>query len=110
MEASDATDTKHLISMEHLSYNMKKIDRFRTIIFIIGGMICGVSGITGLDGLIFFLVMSLITSVVLLIKIGFNLKGYFNSSIFSFLFQGMRLTSMSFLLFWTLSFALVYIY
>lgn len=98
------------VSMEHLMLNMQQIDRIRTILFIVSGIACGILGLTSLNGLLFFLAVTVFTTIAFLLKMKFDVKKYTNSSFFQFVSHGVSSTAMSFVLFWTLSFALVYIY
>jgi hypothetical protein len=108
--ADEELDTKKMVSMDKLMGNMKAIDKLRTVMFIIGGTICGILGNSGLNGLYFFVGMTTLTSIALIVKMRFDVTTYTNLTIFNFLVQGLTSSAMSFLLFWTLAFALVYIY
>lgn len=99
-----------LISMENMMRNMQQIDRVKQVLCIVGGIICGILGLTGLNGLLFFIALTAVSTIALLAKMKFKLKEYTNLSLFQFVSGGVSSTAMSFVLFWTLSFALVYIY
>lgn len=101
---------KGFVSIEILQLNIRLIERVRTVSYIVGGISCGILGFTSLNGLIFILATELITSLLLNIKMGLQLKKYTNATLLSFLMGGIQNNSMSFVLFWTLSYALVYIY
>jgi len=103
-------DTTTRVSMESLMINGSQINRVRVLMCIVSGIICGILGLTGLQGLLFFIITSIVTDLALITKMKFNLKEYTNSPIYQFLPEGLSSTVMSFILFWTLSFAVVYIY
>ena len=107
MQVSDG-DLK--ISMESLILNGNQISRLRSLQCIVCGIICGILGLTGLHGLMFFIGASFLTDLTVLAKMKFHVKEYTNTSLLQFLIEGLSFTSMSFVLFWTLSFAIVYIY
>lgn len=96
--------------MEALMINGAQIGRVRVLMCIVSGIICGILGLTGLQGLLFFIVSSFLTDIGLIGKMKFNLKEYTNAPVYQFLLEGLSSTAMSFILFWTLSFAVVYIY
>ncbi|KAL0017578.1 hypothetical protein SO802_004647 [Lithocarpus litseifolius] len=64
---------------EHLQSNMKTIYYSRTFLSIIGGVIAGIMGFTGLTGFIFYFLIMAITSVGLLAKAGFTVHSYFDN-------------------------------
>ena len=105
-------DDKSGFSMESLGSNMREVMWVRNIAFIVGGCACGILGITGLLGLLFYLLIGIGTALVLMVKMGFETEKY--TSVPGYLFIVVDLVNMnhmmSFTLFWTLAYALVYIY
>eukprot|EP00619_Florenciella_sp_RCC1007_P012432 CAMPEP_0205914448 /NCGR_PEP_ID=MMETSP1325-20131115/7235_1 /ASSEMBLY_ACC=CAM_ASM_000708 /TAXON_ID=236786 /ORGANISM="Florenciella sp., Strain RCC1007" /LENGTH=82 /DNA_ID=CAMNT_0053281495 /DNA_START=27 /DNA_END=275 /DNA_ORIENTATION=+ len=80
---------------------------------IIGGCCAGVLGLTGLAGALLYIFIYTLISLLLLATMGFNAKGYMNVSAFKFCIDGGfggGKYGLSFVLFWTLSYALIYIY
>lgn len=111
MHASNTPHEQSKISMEGLLLNGGQIMRVRNMMCIISGIICGILGFTGLHGLLFFIATTTLTDLTMIcFKMNFNLKEYTNSTLFNFAVDGITSTVMSFVLFWTLSFAVVYIY
>jgi hypothetical protein len=98
------------IILENLMGNMKKIDKAVTVIFIIGGVIAGILGCTGLEGLVMIISVSILCSLALSIKMKFQLKTFTDLSVFGIISMGITNHAMSFVLFWTLAYALVHIY
>mmetsp|Transcript_16205 Transcript_16205/g.27392 ORF Transcript_16205/g.27392 Transcript_16205/m.27392 type:complete len:111 (-) Transcript_16205:1031-1363(-) len=107
-KAADPKNDK--MSIELLQYNNLNIDKFQTVVFIAGGIISGVLGFTGLMGLLMFVLLSAIASLALILKCNFNLSKYTNSGMFGLSMNGITNFAMSFILFWTLTYALVHIY
>ena len=111
---SDALQQQHSkhgkIILENLIGNMKKIDKAVTVMFIIGGVIAGILGCTSLEGLVMIIVLSILSSVALSVKMKFQLKTYTDLSVFGIFTMGISNHAMSFVLFWTLAYALVHIY
>ncbi|KAI7999299.1 ER membrane protein complex subunit 6 [Camellia lanceoleosa] len=58
---------------------MKAVYYSRTFMCIIGGVIAGILGFTGLIGFIFYFLVMAITSVGLIAKAGFFIHSYFDS-------------------------------
>lgn len=98
------------LMLDVLFVNNRKIDVVQTIMFIIGGIACGTLGLTSLRGLLFFLFVSILIALGIAARMGFKIALYANMSFFSLLLQGITSHILSFVLFWTLSYALVYIY
>ena len=100
------------ISMEAMMINSMQITNFRTLVVgIVCGIICGILGLTSLHGLLFYVISSLVTDLILIVvKMNMNCRKYTNNIMPYFLLEGISNSAMSFVLFWTLSFAIVYIY
>jgi hypothetical protein len=98
------------VSGEMLGFNMKKIDSFLTMLYIVSGVVSGVLGFTSLRGLFLYIVLSLVITFALLVKMQFDVKKYTVMPVHSLLIHGMSTHAMSFVLFWTLAYALVHIY
>lgn len=102
-------DNKH-ISMDLLRRNMSQIEVAKSLTCIMGGIVAGVLGCTGLQGLFVYIIVSLAVAGALALKMGGHVKAYTNTSFVGFLTGDLQKSSLSFVLFWTLSYALVYIY
>ena len=96
--------------MELLMKNNMHIDKFQTVLYIVGGIIAGILGLTGLKGLIMYLILTAISSVTLLLKTKFKLAKYSDASLLGLASNGLTNYSMSYVLFWTFTYALVHIY
>ena len=73
---------------------------------------CGVLGLTHSKGLFFYLFIGILGSLCLLLKMGLDAVRFTATSAISFLMSDLVNPNhiMSFILFWTLAYALVYIY
>jgi ER membrane protein complex subunit 6 len=107
--ASPEEDTTK-ISMDILQKNMSQIDISRTFLCIVGGIVAGILRCTSLSGLLCFVVIYLTIAAILGIKIFFDYKQYLNTSFGLFVVSDLQKNILSFILFWTLTYALVYIY
>lgn len=82
----------------------------RTFVSILGGCCCGILGLTNWSGFMFYLLTSLLTAVVLIAKIGgLDVKSHF-VSINNVTIDGFVAGLMSYVLFWTLLYDIVYVY
>ncbi|KAL2470242.1 Rab5-interacting family protein [Abeliophyllum distichum] len=107
--ASDITDELPTFNVENMQNNAKIIYYSRTFMSIIGGVIAGILGFTGLTGFIFYFLVMAITSVGLAAKAGFSVHSYFdgwNRIILDGFLGGL----LSFVLFWTFAYDLVHIF
>lgn len=87
------------ISGENLMFNMRQVERYRTIMFIIGGVVTGTLGLTSLHGLLALVILGLLSSILLNMKMGFNVLKYTNLSNVQFFLTGIQSNLMSFILF-----------
>ena len=110
--SKDKKEVGEAFSVESMGFNMRQIMNFKTVLYIVGGIMCGVLGLTNSFGLFFYLFIGVLGSICLLVKMGFDAKRFTASSIINFLMSDLVNPNhvMSFILFWTLAYALVYIY
>ncbi|XP_071702611.1 uncharacterized protein [Rutidosis leptorrhynchoides] len=94
---------------ENLQSNMKVIYYSRTFMSIVGGVIAGILGFTGLMGFVFYLLVMAITSICLTAKTGFSIHSYFDSWN-GVLLDGFLGGLLSFVLFWTFAYDIVHIF
>ncbi|XP_024462032.1 uncharacterized protein LOC7485884 isoform X1 [Populus trichocarpa] len=99
-KSSDALDDLQTFRAENLQSNMKVIYYSRTFLSIIGGVVAGILGFTGLTGFVFYFLVMAITSVALIAKAKFSIHTYFDSWN-RVVFDGFLGGLMSFVLFWT---------
>lgn len=81
----------------------------RTFMSIIGGVIAGILGFTGLTGFIFYFLIMTVTSVGLIAKTGFTVYSYFDSWS-QIILDGFLGGLLSFVLFWTFAYDIVHIF
>ncbi|KAF8408537.1 hypothetical protein HHK36_007693 [Tetracentron sinense] len=108
-KSSDATNDVPIFNAENLQNNMKIIYYSRTFLSIIGGVIAGILGFTGLSGFVFYFLVMAFTSLGLAAKAKFSLHSYFdcwNRIILDGFLGGL----MSFVLFWTFAYDIVHIF
>ncbi|KAF1890633.1 hypothetical protein Lal_00013228 [Lupinus albus] len=67
------------LNAENLQSNMKIIYYSRTFLSIIGGVVAGILGFTGLKGFVFYFFLMAVTSIGLLAKAKFSIHTYFDS-------------------------------
>lgn len=103
-------DENDLISDEAMMHNLSAIDTCRSYLTIFAGVATGILGATGLRGLVLFLASYLFISLALLIKMGLDTEAYTKDKVHTFMLSNIGRYGLSFVLFWTLSYALVYIY
>ncbi|DBA01883.1 TPA: hypothetical protein N0F65_006031 [Lagenidium giganteum] len=98
-------------SIENMQNNEKVVEFCHTAMCVMSGCIAGIIGLTGLSGFALMMALYLVTAVMVLVfKMNGNVKEYFNASTPGFVLGGVFSHSLSFILFWTLSYGLVHIY
>ena len=134
--SSDESNSKEVGDTMSMQTNMVRIDRIRTVMGITSGCVAGILGLTSLEGFgaycnrRTFLVAeyTAVSNTVLLlpacfltlhificlaiwaVKMKGNLALYTKQSWFSYLTTSVQPTALSFTLFWTLFYGLVYLY
>ena len=105
-------DLDKLVNAEAVGSNMAGMHYVRSWMAIVGGAACGVLGLTGLAGLGFYVALHVLTSLALLRAMRFDVAEYVPGGVSpaSFAVAGMGDQALSFILFWTLAFALVHMY
>jgi hypothetical protein len=98
------------ISIESLHHNNQQIDVVRSFMCIVGGIIAGLNSSLGLSGFLFFITLYMTVSVALMFKMKFNVKMHTNMSNILYFISDLQKNGLSFILFWALTYALVYIY
>ena len=90
--------------------NMSQIDLIRTVLYLVLGALCGILGLTSVHGLAFYVLMSVVVGVAIAAPMGYDTKTFTNVSLFALTMQGITGQAMSFIMAWTICYALVYIY
>jgi len=102
-------DLKH-VSLEYLHNNLKQIDVARTFLSIVAGIVAGVLGCKNGSGLICFITLYGLIGLTIALRMNLDVKTYTNQSAILFATGDLQKNGLSFVLFWTLTYALVYIY
>ncbi|XP_077222771.1 uncharacterized protein LOC143856442 [Tasmannia lanceolata] len=108
-KSSDAGDDIPTFSVDNLQSNMKVIYYSRTFLSIIGGVVAGIWGLTGLTGFVFYFLVMAITSLGLALKTKFSVHAYFDSWN-RIVLDGFLSGLMSFVLSWTFAYDIVHIF
>ncbi|CAD6271282.1 unnamed protein product [Miscanthus lutarioriparius] len=74
-----STDDVPILQAENLTSNVKSIYYSRTFLSIIGGVVAGIWGFTGLTGFVFYFLIMMVASIGLLAKSKFSVQTYFDS-------------------------------
>eukprot|EP00934_Nitzschia_sp_Nitz4_P004359 Nitzschia sp. Nitz4//scaffold21_size171442//165220//165669//NITZ4_002195-RA/size171442-augustus-gene-0.196-mRNA-1//1//CDS//3329542513//4349//frame0 len=107
----DHDDEKDIIDSTSLRYNRQRVDTVRSVMGIASGCVAGICGFTGLEGLGFFAALYLAVLIVMwAVKMNFNLHGYTRQSWWTYATANTQQSALSFTLFWTLFYGLVYLY
>mmetsp|Transcript_9330 Transcript_9330/g.23951 ORF Transcript_9330/g.23951 Transcript_9330/m.23951 type:complete len:119 (+) Transcript_9330:109-465(+) len=108
-ETEDGKVEKELYSPESMKHNALSLTSGRTITAVIGGLVSGILGITGVPGAISYFVYMLMFSGCLMLKLKFNYQQYFGSWKQLFV-DGMFGSVTTYILFWTLSYNAVHVF
>ena len=105
----DEDEAKYIIT-DCLFANLKQLELARSLLCLVGGCIAGIVNATNVRGLLIFVSIYITIVLGLSAKMGFDLKNYANSTFLGFMMNDLSKHALSFVLFWTLTYALVYIY
>ncbi|XP_020098614.1 ER membrane protein complex subunit 6 [Ananas comosus] len=108
-KSADDSDDLPIFNAENLQSNMKSIYYSRTFLSIIGGVVAGIWGFTGLTGFVFYFLIMAVASLGLAAKAKFSVHTYFDSWN-RILVDGVLGGLMSFVLFWTFAYDIVHIF
>lgn len=104
-------DTTEVFDLHAQQQNVQKMESIRSFMGIVNGCCAGILGLTNLGGILFFVVMHLVVSVCLLVRIGGKLERYRRGvGLVGFFMEGLQMCFMSYMLFWTLFYGLVYLF
>ena len=109
-QVEDPANAGKIISQEAMMVNMNQIDTMRSVSMVAGGILAGTVQSVGYKGFMCFAAVYLLVTFCVGVVIGFNFQRYTNMSLLSFAVHDINKHVMSFVLFWTLSYALIYIY
>jgi len=105
------TDEKDVFDVTTLRYNLQHVDTIRSVMNIASGCVAGICGLTGWEGLACFLVLHLtVLTIIWATKMNFQLRSYTRQSLWSYATANVQQSGLSFTLFWTLFYGLVYLY
>ena len=98
------------LSAPQVVHNAQTLAFSRTSVSILAGCIAGVFGLTGVWGFAFYLLSVLLTAAVWWQRLGGQAKPYFAGSWRAVAMDGLSSGLMSYVMFWTLLYDVVYIY
>ena len=109
-EMDDETEDKKMLNREAMMHNMSAIDGCRSYLTIFAGVGAGILGLTSVRGALGFMASYVAISLALLVAMKGDSMVYTNEAIPNHVIGGVGKYGLSFVLFWTLSYALVHIY
>ncbi|MCO5549501.1 hypothetical protein L7F22_002973 [Adiantum nelumboides] len=78
-KTNSPADEVPLYSAENIQHNMRSIYYSRTFLSIIGGVVAGILGLTGIAGFLFYFGIMMATSAAVVVKAGFDIGRFFDS-------------------------------
>jgi hypothetical protein len=102
--------SKKVILGDAMMFNMKQLELFHIVMYMAGGTIAGILGVTGKWGIVIILLTALLSTIGLLIRMKFNIHKYSNFTFFTLATTGITSQSLTFIFFWTFAYTMVHIY
>jgi len=111
-DGSCVNEEEKTVNVEALQSNSMGIGYVRALMAIIAGVAAGILGLTGSKGFLLYIIVHVLTSMALLVRMKFDVVEYMTPGLSSFWFavDGLGGQGLSFVMFWTLSFAMVHIF
>ena len=109
-DVHDAKGERIYFSREAMAHNHKSIDNVRTLLMLLGGVCAGILGCTGFQGGIMYAALYAAIQLCYVVLMGFDTAKYTAKPLHNFVVAGVADHLLSYILFWTLFYALVYIY
>jgi len=103
-------ESKNMFDRDALMHNMSALDGCRSYMTLFAAVGTGILGATGGRGLACFALAYVAVSAALLARMRGDAEAYTNEGVAKHLVGGVTNYALSFVLFWTLSYALVHIY
>jgi hypothetical protein len=106
VEARDVCD------LQAMKLNESKMDKIKSYMGIISGCCAGILGLTNIFGLLFFMVCHLVVNGTILLQIQGDLETFRGRQCtkIGFVMEGIQNCALSYMLFWTLFYGLVYLF
>eukprot|EP01111_Echinosteliopsis_oligospora_P017237 TRINITY_DN73_c1_g1_i1.p1 TRINITY_DN73_c1_g1~~TRINITY_DN73_c1_g1_i1.p1 ORF type:complete len:120 (-),score=8.14 TRINITY_DN73_c1_g1_i1:32-355(-) len=96
-------------SNDNIAHNNRIATYSQTLISLIVGVATGILSITGFAGFACYLVGYMLTSGLIVLKMGNKTENYFKS-VYSFFMDGLSEGFLTFILFWTLAYDMVHLF
>ena len=108
---SPGDDSTDVFDFHAQLQNVQKMESIRSFMGIVNGCCAGILGLTNEMGILFFVGMHMVVSVCLLVRVGGKLERYRKGvGLVGFFTEGLQTCFMSYMLFWTLFYGLVYLF
>lgn len=109
---STVVEARDVCDFQAMKLNEVKMDKIKSHMGIVSGCAAGIMGMTNLYGLLFFFVCHLAVNGIMLVQIQGDLETFRGRqcTMISFLTEGVQNCALSFTLFWTLFYGLVYLF
>ncbi|GMH59004.1 hypothetical protein TrRE_jg3278 [Triparma retinervis] len=108
---STAGTGREIFNSSVASKNALHMSDSRVFMSIVSGSLSGIVGSTGLSGMFLFFLMHALTGLGLLALLGGDVKSYTGAATrWGFLMQDVQKCGMTFMLFWTLFYGVVYLF
>lgn len=110
-QPGQADDQQEVFDYHAQQSNVQKMEAIRSYMGIVTGICAGILGLTNMNGILFFFAGQVIVSLALYMKMGGDIEKYYKGiGKISFALDGVQNCFMSYMLFWTLFYGLVYLF
>eukprot|EP01031_Cornospumella_fuschlensis_P045524 gene45524-55715_t len=98
--------SKNVLVSEAMMHNVKQLDLFHIVVYMAGGSIAGILGLTGIAGAAVLFITALLSTLGLLVRLKFDLNSYSNLSFLGLMMQGLSTQWLPFIFFWTFTYTM----
>ncbi|EFC50063.1 predicted protein [Naegleria gruberi] len=110
--AIPSPSTSDKIGLDKIAHNDNVVYKCKIFISLVFGIVAGIFGLSGLSGFLFYILVSVVISSVLIglvLPKPFSIDGVFTSWS-NIIFGGFTQGLLTYILFWTISYDMVYIF
>eukprot|EP00499_Haloplacidia_sp_CaronLabIsolate_P013957 CAMPEP_0196769986 /NCGR_PEP_ID=MMETSP1104-20130614/859_1 /TAXON_ID=33652 /ORGANISM="Cafeteria sp., Strain Caron Lab Isolate" /LENGTH=113 /DNA_ID=CAMNT_0042140089 /DNA_START=1 /DNA_END=342 /DNA_ORIENTATION=+ len=108
--APPSATAPRVLSTKNLQDNGLTLNRIQSTMAIVSGCIAGILGLTNWAGFVCFGALHVVANLMVFALLGGDLAQHFPTTVRGFLTSGIGGQAASFILFWTLFYALVHLY
>ena len=103
-----SSDRKDKYSPQAIAHNQREFNKFKSLLAVVGGILSGIFGFSGLPGFLIFLPYSLVGTCLFVARLGTSVTSYYSSP-GQLIFKSLASGYMVYMLTWIVFYNCIYI-